>query len=119
MPEYTLDEIFAYLEKADKPCIVAIDEFQQITKYPEKNIEALLKGRIQKLRTTHFIFAGSERRIMNEMFFSDKRPFFQSATLLQLEPISLDVYTEFAVRQFRNAGKDIAPRSCGMGLPDI
>ena len=28
--ETTLDEIFAYLEQADKPCIVAIDEFQQI-----------------------------------------------------------------------------------------
>lgn len=35
-PEYTLDEIFRYLEAADKPCIVAIDEFQQIAKYPEK-----------------------------------------------------------------------------------
>ena len=90
------------------PCIVAIDEFQQITKYPEGNIEALLRGRIQKLTNTHFIFAGSERRIMNEMFFSDKRPFFQSATLLQLEPINLDVYTEFAVRQFHAAGKDIS-----------
>ena len=47
-PEYTLEEIFNYLEKADKPCIVAIDEFQQVTKYPEGNIEALLRGRIQK-----------------------------------------------------------------------
>ena len=73
MPEYTLDEIFTYLEKADKPCIVAIDEFQQITKYQERNIEALLRGRIQKLVNTHFIFAGSEQRLMNEMFFSDKR----------------------------------------------
>ena len=36
-PEYTLDEIFQYLSHADKPCIVAIDEFQQIAKYPEKN----------------------------------------------------------------------------------
>lgn len=108
MPEYTLNEIFTYLEKAEMPCIVAIDEFQQITKYPEGNIEALLRGRIQKLTNTHFIFAGSERRIMNEMFFSDKRPFFQSATLLQLEPINLDVYTEFAVRQFHAAGKDIS-----------
>ena len=72
-PEYTLEEIFNYLEKADKPCIVAIDEFQQVTKYPEGNIEALLRGRIQKLVNTHFIFAGSERRLMNEMFFSDKR----------------------------------------------
>ena len=59
--------------KADRPCIVAIDEFQQVTKYPEGNIEALLSGRIQKLVNTHFIFAGSERRLMNEMFFSDKR----------------------------------------------
>lgn len=39
-PELTLEEIFTYLEHADKPCIVAIDEFQQIHKYPEKNIEA-------------------------------------------------------------------------------
>ena len=101
----------SYLEKADKPCIVAIDEFQQITKYQEPNIEALLRGRIQKLVNTHFIFAGSERRLMNEMFFSDKRPFFQSATLLQLEPIDLDVYTDFAVSQFKAAEKHIDPEA--------
>ena len=41
-PQTTLDEIFAYLETADKPCIVAIDEFQQIGGYEEKNVEALL-----------------------------------------------------------------------------
>ena len=40
-PEYTLDEIFVYLAKADKPCIIAIDEFQQIAKYPEKHIQLL------------------------------------------------------------------------------
>ena len=34
--EATLDEIFAYLEQADKPCIVAIDEFQQIGNYAER-----------------------------------------------------------------------------------
>ena len=111
MPEYTLDEIFTYLEKADKPCIVAIDEFQQITKYQERNIEALLRGRIQKLVNTYFIFAGSERRMMNEMFFSNKRPFFQSATLLQLEPIDLTVYTDFAVQQFKTANKNIEPEA--------
>jgi AAA+ ATPase superfamily predicted ATPase len=111
MPEYTLDEIFAYLEKADKPCLVAIDEFQQITRYQDRNIEALLRGRIQKLTNTHFIFAGSERRMMNEMFFSDKRPFFQSATLLQLEPIDLTVYTNFAVQQFMAANKNIEPEA--------
>ena len=37
-----LNYMHVCLKKADKPCIVAFDEFQQISKYPEKNIEALL-----------------------------------------------------------------------------
>lgn len=106
-PEYTLDEIFDYLERADKPCIVAIDEFQQITNYPEKNVEALLRGKIQRLVNTHFIYAGSERRIMNEMFYSNKRPFYQSATLMPLAPIKLDKYADFVTSHFKQAKKDI------------
>ena len=106
-PDYTLDEILSYLEEAEKPCIVAIDEFQQITNYPEKNIEALLRGRIQRLRNTYFIFAGSERRIMNEMFFSSKRPFYQSASLMQLEPIKIENYIAFAKHHFEINNKAI------------
>lgn len=58
--EATLDEIFAYLEQADKPCIVAIDEFQQIGNYAEKNVEAILRTKVQHCRNAHFIFAGSQ-----------------------------------------------------------
>ena len=46
-PEVTLEEIFAYLEQAEKPCIVAIDEFQQIGKYPEKSVEAILRTKVR------------------------------------------------------------------------
>ena len=106
-PDYTLDEILGYLEEAEKPCLVAIDEFQQITNYPEKNIEALLRGRIQRLSNTYFIFAGSERRIMSEMFFSSKRPFYQSASLLYLDPISLDNYKAFVAHHFQVNGKHV------------
>ena len=53
-PQTTLDEIFAYLETADKPCIVAIDEFQQIGGYEEKNVEALLRTKIQQCKQTMF-----------------------------------------------------------------
>jgi len=35
--EATLDEIFRYLEKASRLVIVAIDEFQQVAYYTEKN----------------------------------------------------------------------------------
>lgn len=106
-PDYTLDEILGYLEEAGKPCIVAIDEFQQITNYPEKNVEALLRSRIQRLKNTYFIFAGSERRIMNEMFFSSKRPFYQSAALMQLEPIEIENYVAFVKHHFEANNKSI------------
>ena len=106
-PDYSLDEIFSFLESADKPCIIAIDEFQRIANYPEKNIEEMLRGKIQRLTNTHIIFAGSERRILSEMFQSDKRPFFQSATMIQLEPIPQEKYYAFAQHQFSKSGKNL------------
>lgn len=106
-PEYTLDEIFQYLDEADKPCIVAIDEFQQIAKYPEKNIEALLRTHIQRLRNCNFIFAGSERHMMQEMFTSSARPFYNSADLLVLNAIAPDIYTEFICNLFARRNRSI------------
>lgn len=106
-PEYTLDEIFRYLEAADKPCIVAIDEFQQIGKYPEKNIEALLRTHIQKIRNSHFIFAGSERHMMQEMFLSAARPFYHSADILELNAIAPDVYIPFIIEHFVKCNRKI------------
>lgn len=99
-PEYTLDEIFSYLASADKPCIVSIDEFQQIAKYPEKNIEALLRTHIQKLHNCNFIFAGSERHMMQEMFTSAARPFYNSTDILELDAIPRDIYTSFVLHHF-------------------
>lgn len=100
-PEFTLDEIFAWLEKADKPCIVAFDEFQQITKYPERNVEALLRSHIQHLTNAHFIFAGSERHIVTEMFLSSARPFYNSTSVMELRPIASEEYVSFVCHWFR------------------
>lgn len=108
-PEYTLDEIFQYLAHADKPCIVAIDEFQQIAKYPEKNIEAQLRTHIQKLRNCNFIFAGSERHMMQEMFTSAARPFYHSADMLELKAIVPEIYIPFIVGHFEKRNRQIAP----------
>ena len=105
----TLDEIFKYLEVADKPCIVAIDEFQQIASYPEKNLEALLRTYIQHCNNARFIFAGSQRHIMGNMFLSPSRPFYQSVSMLYLESILRDKYIEFAMGHFEKAGKMISP----------
>ena len=106
-PELTLQEIFNYLEKADKPCIFAIDEFQQITNYPEKNVEALLRTYIQRMSNCLFIFAGSNRHILENMFNSTARPFYNSTEQFHLERIPKEIYTSFAIQQIINAGRAI------------
>lgn len=106
-PEYTLDEIFSFIRLSDKPIIIVIDEFQQITHYPEKNIEAILRSHIQMLHNVVFVFAGSEKTILQEMFVSAKRPFYNSAEIMHLSPIPKDTYISFAGNFFREYGKDI------------
>jgi len=107
-PGTTLDEIFEYLRNAEKPCLVAIDEFQQITRYTDSpNMEAALRTYIQKCINATFIFAGSKRHLMGEIFISPSRPFYQSVLIMNLKPIPVEKYTDFAQRQFMKYGKGI------------
>ena len=106
-PEYTLNEIFQCIEKAERRCIIVIDEFQQVTKYADNNVEALLRSHIQKVSNANFVFAGSQRRLMEEMFFSERRPFYMSARSIQLAPIPFSDYFQFASHHFKLADKDI------------
>ncbi len=104
----TLDEIFAYLANADKPCIVAIDEFQQISSYADQdNMEAVLRTYIQHCANARFIFAGSQRHTMGNMFLSASRPFYQSVSMLYLDRIPREEYVLFAQKHFERNKKNI------------
>lgn len=106
-PATSLDEIFHYLQRAGRPCLIAIDEFQQIGKYPEDTIEATLRTYVQYCSNARFVFSGSQRHLMGTIFTSPSRPFYQSVTIMNLPPIPRDKYTEFAVRHFREHGKEL------------
>lgn len=108
-PEITLDEIFHYLESMDKPCVVAIDEFQQVGFYQEQHVEALLRSKIQQCKKTVFIFSGSKRHLMYNMFNSPAKPFYQSAVSMGLEAIPLDKYMPFVQSLFEERGKSVSP----------
>lgn len=107
-PDITLDEIFDYLEHADKPCIVAIDEFQTIVNYPEKTVEATLRKRIQLCHNVHFIFSGSKRHMMALMFTSQARPFYHSSSIMGLETIKEETYLDFANHHLAKNKKQIS-----------
>ena len=106
--EYTLKSIFTHLESLNKRVYLAIDEFQQITEYPEKGTEALLRSYIQFVHNVRFIFSGSKKHLMEEMFCSPKRPFYQSTQLMELNPLHEEIYYDFANKFFEGKKGNIS-----------
>lgn len=104
----TIRQIFSFIDEQNIKVVFAIDEFQQILNYPEKNTEALLRTHIQQLENTSFIFCGSNQKMMHELFNSAKRPFFASCTNLNLEHINEKEYKNFIEKKFTENGKSIA-----------
>lgn len=111
MPDVTLDEIFTYLANADRPCLVAIDEFQVIADYPEKTVEAALRRRMQECHNANFVFSGSKRHMMSEIFASRSRPFYNGASIMTLAPINEERYLDFARHHLSAHGQDITPEA--------
>lgn len=105
--ERTIKDIFDYLNKKNEPCCIAIDEFQQIREYPEKGVEALLRSYIQFTPTTHFIFSGSRRHLMLDMFCNPSKPFYESTTPMFLKEIDKEKYYSFAAKHFSNSGRHL------------
>ena len=103
-PAITLDEIFTYIRQSDHECYIAIDEFQQIVEYPQKNVEALLRTYMQQCPNVRFIFSGSKQHLMSDIFNSPKRPFYRSTDKMTLEAIPESVYYAFAERWLQKAG---------------
>ena len=105
--EQTLEQVFHYLKQSGKTCYIAFDEFQQIAYYPEKNIEGLLRAHIQDLHNVHFIFSGSKEHMLQAMFHSPKRPFYQSTSEKTIGAIDLHRYYDFAAAFFKAQGREL------------
>ena len=100
--EKSIPQLLQFLDLQETPVVIAIDEFQQILEYPENNVEALLRTIIQTLRNVHFIFLGSDRNMMLEIFNNAKRPFYASTKNLYIDKINKKDYISFIKNTFEN-----------------
>ena len=110
-PVDSLKEIFQYLEGSEIPCLVSMDEFQQIAEYPDNNVLELLRTYVQKCKHTWFIFAGSDRRMMEKLFNNPSEPFYMSCSPLYLDAIQYENYLAFVRHHFEAAGKSLQEES--------
>ncbi|AMS27518.1 hypothetical protein AEM51_11320 [Bacteroidetes bacterium UKL13-3] len=103
----SIDDLLDFLENSGKRTYIAIDEFQQVLQYPEKNVEALLRTKIQKLKNIQFIFSGSHKHLLSSMFTDYNRPFYQSSDMLYLDKINTDLYQTFITSLFKQYKRTI------------
>jgi len=103
----TLQGILNFLNSQKPLIVLAIDEFQQINDFPEKNTETMLRSTIQHLHNIRFIFCGSKKTIMTDMFANAKRPFYASTQFMYLDKIDNEKYSSFIEKQFRKNGEKI------------
>lgn len=105
--EYTLRGLFDFLDSQEAPIVIAIDEFQQIRDYPEQNMEALLRTYIQQMHNLTFIFCGSKKHLMADIFTNEKKPFYASTSFVSLSKIDEAPYTAFIRRLFEERQRSI------------
>lgn len=106
--EQTLKALLTLLDQQDNKVLIAIDEFQQIRNYAEQNVEALLRTHIQQLNNVTFVFCGSKRHMMLDIFSNEKKPFYRSTEFLELGKISVESYSQFIAYHFERGGSTIS-----------
>lgn len=105
--EFTLKGLFEFLDRQNEKIVIAIDEFQQIRDYPEQNMEALLRTYIQQTHNLCFIFCGSKKHMMADIFANEKKPFYNSTIFVSLDKISEESYSSFIRRLFNERQRSI------------
>ena len=96
----TLQILASYAAK--QKLFVVFDEFQECAKYSEQGFEKRLRKEIQGHRNISYIFSGSQKHILIQMFNSAKHAFYKMARSYPLQKIEIYHYIDWAKRLFKN-----------------
>jgi hypothetical protein len=96
-----------------KKLTVFFDEFQDIVENLDeresRHLLGVLRAEIQRHTQVAYIFAGSARGSMLDIFTGEQSHFYQSASLLEVGPIPEADMGDFLVEQFARGGRKITP----------
>lgn len=95
---------------ARKPTVVFIDEFQDILNLPDsQETLAMLRAEIQHHQEIPYLFAGSMRNRMMEIFTLPDSPFFKSALPLEIGPLTPQEFIPFLIEKFSSGDRTLPP----------
>jgi DNA-binding transcriptional ArsR family regulator len=92
----TLEKLHTVAVKKKTKVILFMDEFQSVRKITDNySIEAALREVAQKSTHIAYVFSGSDRQLIQEIFSNKKRPFYKLCNLITLDRISEKDYTAY------------------------
>ena len=106
MPTDHLKRLLGYVAEIAKrrPFSLFIDELQDVAERLEERegeaVLGLLRSELQRMRVACF-FAGSSHESFRSLFVSDSSPFYESARLLEIEPIPSDDFSRYLRATFK------------------
>ncbi|EKD72941.1 MAG: hypothetical protein ACD_45C00507G0006 [uncultured bacterium] len=90
-----LERLERLAKKTDKKIILFFDEFQCIGEIsPDHAMESVLRQVAQLTQSISFIFSGSNRHLLHELFDDRNRPFYKLCERITLERISQEAYAK-------------------------
>lgn len=92
-----------------KPVVVVFDEFQEISNFNGLKIEKMMRNHFQRHKNVTYLFSGSKKHIMEEMFGEEKRPFYKFAKPFPLGKIPKEDFAQFISKKFTETNISIDP----------
>lgn len=95
-----------------KRIVVIMDEFQEIRELNKFGLEALIRSKIQLHHHANYLFLGSKTHIIQDMFMSKNRPFYNSAITLQISTLPERETIDFITSRFAEYHIQISEELC-------
>ncbi|GAI76106.1 unnamed protein product, partial [marine sediment metagenome] len=117
--EEVLESVKKYADKKGVKAAVVLDEFQQIGQLQQAHrIESIIRSQIQSHRDISYIFMGSKKHLIFDMFSDPTRPLYGSGKMLPLEKIAPKHLKAFIFNRFHLTRKHI-PKEVASRLVDV
>jgi hypothetical protein len=106
-PAQQLKSLFIKLDqlasKYQQTVIIFIDEFQRLTQIENsQNLEAIFRQIAQQSKHIMFIFSGSNRHLLKQMFEDRNRPFYKLCDRIAIERIAVEHYHDYMQHAAKN-----------------
>lgn len=98
--EEVLDAPQQLARKKKKRVVVVLDEFQEISRLDGEELQKLIRSKVQHHEAVSYVFMGSKRHLLEEIFGRPENAFFRAAKSYGLGPIPKDLFAEYVQGRF-------------------